>query len=79
MSKLGTRIIVKQDPDNVVEKDVLATAIVKISEAAEALKRSGLNQRAVVVLLSDKTKYGKSMIEDVLDGLADLKRDYTRA
>ena len=79
MSKLGTRIIVKQDPDNVVEKDVLATAIVKISEAAEALKRSGLNQRAIVVLLSDKTKFSKGSIEVILNGLADLKRDYTRA
>lgn len=72
------RIVLDQAEDEPVERHILATAIVKISEAAEALKKSGLNQRAIVVLLSDKTKIAKGLIEDVLDGLADLKRDYTR-
>lgn len=71
------KIVLDQAEDEPVERHVLATAIVKISEAADALKKSGLNQRAVVVLLADKTKIAKGTIEDVLDGLADLRSDYT--
>lgn len=57
---------------------MLAEAIVKISAGFEALKRSGLNQKAIIVLLADLTHVGKRDIECVLAGLRDLAKTYTR-
>lgn len=56
----------------------LAEAIVKISAGLTELTRSGLNQRAIVVLLADLTHVGKRDIECVLAGLRDLAKTYTR-
>lgn len=71
-------VVVKQDEDTPIAKEVLADAIVKISSAVEALRRSGLNERAIIVLVSDKSKISKGVIETVLDGLADLRAAYCR-
>lgn len=73
-----TKVIVGQDEKEPVEKTVLATSIVRISTAVEALRASGLNERAIIVLVADKTKISKGVIETVLDGLGDLRRTYTR-
>jgi hypothetical protein len=54
----------------------LAEAIVKISAGFEDLKKSGLNQKAIVVLLNDSTGIGKRDIERVLLGLHDLAKVY---
>ena len=72
------RVKVVQEVDAPVEKEVLAEAIIKISAAAEALRKSGLNEKAIIVLIADKTKFSKNTIRTVLDGLADLRRTYTR-
>lgn len=73
-----TKVVVRQDEEAPVEKGVLAEAIIKISTAAEILRRSGLSEKAIIVLLADKTKIAKGTIEAVLDGLTDLRREYTR-
>lgn len=70
-------IIVNQDPEQPVEKEVLATAITDISSALKALQKSGLNKTGIVVLLQDKTRLPKKTILIVLDGLEALRRDYT--
>lgn len=57
--------------------DTLAEAIVKVGEGMERLKKSGLNQKAIVVLLNDCTGVGKRDIERVLMGLRDLAKVYT--
>lgn len=54
----------------------LAEAIVKISVGFESLKKSGLNQKAIIVLLNDWTGVGKRDIERVLLGLRDLSKAY---
>lgn len=72
------RVVVKQDEENPVPKEILADAIVRISEAVTALRRSGLNERAIIVLVSDKTKISKGVVEDVLDGLDSLRAAYCR-
>jgi hypothetical protein len=54
----------------------LAKAIITISDAMEALLKSGLNRRAIAVLLSDSTNIPITKIFAVLDGLAALKKDY---
>lgn len=63
-------------PTTDAESDTLANAIRNISDGYETLKKSGLNKRAVVVLLNDSTGIGKRDIERILDALPQLKKDY---
>jgi hypothetical protein len=72
------KAIVVQKEDAPVEKEVLATAIVSISDAVQKLYKSGLNRRAVVALIADDTKLGKGTIETVLASLLDLRKTYTK-
>ena len=60
-----------------VPTEVLAEAIVKISEGFLQLKRSGLNRRAIVVLVKDASGVGIYEIQKVLNALEDLRRMYT--
>lgn len=60
-----------------VPREVLADAIVKISEGFQRLKKSGLNRRGIVVLVKDASGVGITEILKVLDALEDLKRRYT--
>lgn len=69
-------IIVKQDPENPVKHEILAEAIVRISGAMDSLRRSGLNERAIIALVHDKTHITKIDIHTVLDALSDLREDY---
>lgn len=73
-----TRIKVVQDKDRPVATETLAEAVVRIGEASEALKKSGLNEEAIVVLLSAKTGIGKSDIRVVLNGMRQLRAWYCR-
>lgn len=57
----------------------LATNIRKLSEGVEKLLASGLNRKAVVVLLKDHTGVSQKTINTVLDGLQELAKKYTVA
>jgi hypothetical protein len=57
--------------------DQLADAIKKISDGMTRLTASGLNRRAIIVLLQDHTSLSRVSIRKVLDGLAELKERYT--
>lgn len=59
-----------------VAPEALAEAIVKLSSAAESLRRSGLNEEGLIVLLSDSTRLSKSICRLALKGLSDLRKDY---
>jgi hypothetical protein len=61
-----------------VPKEILAEAIVNIGKAAAQLQGSGLNRRAIVVLLQDYTKLSKTDITTVLDALPRLAGWYCR-
>jgi len=56
--------------------DEVAKAIFKIQVAADAMRKSGLKQRAIVVLLHDLTKVNKSDIVYILNGLDKLADTY---
>ena len=58
-------------------KEDLASAVIKISEAMKALTASGINRRGIVVLIRDGTHLSKRTVEQVLDSLENLKREYT--
>ena len=59
-------------------REVLAEAIVRIGEAAEALRKSGLNENAIAILLHAKTAVSMRDIRTVLSGLRQLKAWYCR-
>ena len=71
------QIKVTQDPKAPVAKEMLATAICKMSDATNQLLLSGLNHDAIVVLLVDKTKMSKRSIRRVIDAMGQLRADYT--
>lgn len=76
-NKPTPRVTLAQNEAAPVSREVLAEAIVKLSDAAVALRNGGLNQRAVVVLLADKTKLSKQTVKVVVDAIAQLRLDYT--
>ena len=70
------KITVKQKDDAPVATEVLATAIVEISDAMKKLNTSGLKRRALVALIHDQSKIGKREIEIVLNNLDSLRADW---
>ncbi len=55
----------KSDPPESTE--ILADSIVRISESLDQLSRSGLNHKAIVILIQASTKLSRRDIEAVLD------------
>lgn len=55
----------------------LSSAIEAISDGLKRLVGSGLNRKAIIVLLHDATGVARRDITAVLDGLNDLKKLYT--
>lgn len=68
--------VIKSDPPESTE--ILAEAIVRIGEAVHKLNGSGLNRKAIVILLHEATKVGKKDIETILDALPRLRGWYCR-
>jgi len=62
-----------------ISEETLVESIQKISKAAQALADSGLNRKAVVALLHDKTKLSKKNIIIVLDNLEEMAEHYTES
>ena len=58
-------IKVEQDPEKPVETKVLAQAIVDIGKAARALADSGLNQKAIVVLVAHDSKQPQYVVKTI--------------
>lgn len=57
-------------------KGALADSIRKISSALEDLTDSGLNEKAIIILVQHKTKISQRVIREVIQGLRDLKKEY---
>lgn len=72
-----TRVRVEQDEKEPVETKVLAKAIVRMSDDLNKLLASGLNRKAIVILVAASSGQPQYRVEAVLNALADLKRDYT--
>lgn len=69
---------VVKDTENPEPRELLAAAIIKISEAADALRKSGLNEDAITVLLHAKTLVPKRDIKLIFDGLRRMRGWYCR-
>ncbi|MEO1658131.1 MAG: hypothetical protein AAFR65_10435 [Pseudomonadota bacterium] len=72
----GRVSVKKSDPPETTE--ILAEAIIRLGDGMQALTKSGLNRRAIVTLLHDKTKISKTDINAVIDGMAQLRGWYCR-
>lgn len=73
-----TKVMIAQDADKPVETSVLAQAIVDISAAAKRLAQSGLNRKAVVILLAHQCGLGQGTVKTVLDGIEELQATYLK-
>lgn len=78
MSNAQSKVSVQQDADNPVEKTVLAQAIVDISRAAKRLSDSGLNRRAIEILLHHESRIPLRDIKTTLDCLKNLEKVYCK-
>lgn len=74
---MSKRIEIVQDANAVVEKPVLAQAIVDLAKSVERLSALKLTRKAIIVLLAHDTGLGQRTIEDVLYGIASLRARYT--
>lgn len=78
MKKTNTVTIDEKNPDSV---QLIADAILKVSEAFEQLENSRLTRRAIVLLLQDSigvARISRTEIESVLDYAPKLKDLYLK-
>ena len=71
-----SNVVVEQVPEAPVETKVLAQAIVDISEAMKKLSRSGLNRKAIVILVAKDANQYQATVERVMDALENLRKTY---
>lgn len=76
MKKKETVTVEQKDGAEPVEKKILAQAIVEMSDALIALRKSGINEKGIVALIKDYCGMPKTQIHQVLDALAELRRTY---
>ena len=83
MKRKTREVVVVQEEDKPIARNVLAQEIVNISKAFASLRRSGLTRRAITVLVHDlvpahglKGKPSKTIISDVLVALDRLRREF---
>lgn len=69
---------IKQQAEKPVSTEILAEAIARIGQAFADLQKSGLNKRAIVVLIQAETKLSQRDITTVLDALPRLRGWYCR-
>ncbi len=72
------KLIVVQPEEKPVSNEVLAASIVRISDEFARATSTGLNRRALVVLLKDATGVAQYEINKILDALPDLKAMYCK-
>ena len=72
----AARVIVKQDEQEPVPVVVMAQAIRDIAEGTKKLFNSGLNERALVLLISHSSGVGQTPVKAVLRALRELEATY---
>ena len=74
---MKTKLAVKQEEGKEISKEVLAKSIIDIGAAFAKLKTSGLNERAIVTLVSASCGLGHGTVKAVLGALGDLRKNFT--
>lgn len=73
---MAKQLVVKQDEEKPVTKEVLAKSIADIGIAMRHLRATGLNRTAILVLVKHRTNVPMGTIDAVIESLENLKRDY---
>lgn len=71
-----TKVRVKQDPQEPVAAEIVAKAIIDISDAMKKLSNSGLKRAAIIALVHDSTGLPKRDIILVLTSLEELRTEW---
>lgn len=66
----------QKHPETKVEPATLAEVMLRIEQALAQLTKGGLNEKAILVLLTHSTKLPQTTIKKVLQALRELKDDY---
>lgn len=69
---------VKRNPTEPEPVEIIADAILRISESMKVLRSSLLTRRAIVCLIHDQSRIGKRDIEIVMNNLESLERDWLK-
>jgi hypothetical protein len=70
------KIKITQNENDIVEAEILATAIRDLAAGVNKLFACGLNERAIVVLLNETSGVGRPDIRAVLNAMKNLQKDY---
>lgn len=73
---MSDSVVVKQEEGLEIPAEILAKAIVKISEGLDGWRRAGVKRHTLVVLLVAATRVCKRDVELVLNGIDGLKNTY---
>ncbi len=76
--KASKLVKIAQTEGDPVSAEILATSIRSIAQGFARLEASGLNRRALTVLIKDTCGVGLSEIDYVLNALRNLEKNYTR-
>lgn len=60
-------LTVKRDEENPEPLELIAASVIKLADGIDKMKRSGLSQRAIKILLYDVTKVPLNHIEKILN------------
>jgi 2-phosphoglycerate kinase len=70
--------VVQKEGEEIVPAQVVASSIKKIAESFARMKKAGLSDRAIVLLIHDASGVGKPAVKDVLAGIDQLAKLYLR-
>ena len=72
------KVNIKQDEENPVPAEILAEAIKRIGDATRKLDASGLNDKAIVLLLSHSSGVSKTEVSNVLWALRNIEQTFLK-
>lgn len=75
MKKPSVKVAIGDPP---IKKEILAESIVRIGQEIGALNKSGLNRRAIIILLADLTRVKRDDIAAILDAIPELQARYCK-
>jgi Ser/Thr protein kinase RdoA (MazF antagonist) len=68
--------VVQKQGEEEVPAAIIAQSIRKIANATEAIYRSGLNEKAIILLISEASGVGRREVKFVLYNMLHLKSEY---
>lgn len=75
MSKTATKSAATTEPAG-MDANAIAQAITRIADATQAIYRSGLNEKAIIMLIAESSGVSRTNVKYVLSHMAALKATY---